>query len=106
MSEMQNEEFIVTRVFDAPRDLLFRVWTEADHLKHWWGPKGFTVTTCQVDLRPGGVFHYGMRSPQGAEMYGKWVYREVVRPEKLVFVASFSDAAGGITRHPMAPNFP
>jgi uncharacterized protein YndB with AHSA1/START domain len=59
-----------------------------------------------IDPRPGGVFHYGMRSPDGQSMWGRWVFREVVAPERLVFVASFSDEAGGLTRHPFATDWP
>lgn len=101
------EDFVITREFDAPRDLMFRVWTECAHLSQWWGPKGFTVFHCNVDLRPGGTFHYGMRAPNdGPEMWGKFVYQEVTRPERLVYLVSFSDANGGVTRHPMAPDWP
>ena len=90
----------------APRTLVFRAWTEPDRLACWFGPKGFTMLSCTLDLRPGGVFHYGMRSPDGHAMWGRWVFREVVAPERLVFVASFSDEAGGVTRHPFAPDWP
>src|SRR4051794_25044239 len=89
-----GREFVVTRVFDAPRDLVFKAWTEPERLKHWWGPKGFTLFACEIDPRPGGDFHYGMRSPDGRAMWGKWVFREVVPPERLVFLASFSDEQG------------
>jgi uncharacterized protein YndB with AHSA1/START domain len=65
-----------------------------------------TMSCCKVDLRPGGLFHYGMKTPDGHEMWGKFVYREIVPPEKLVFVVSFSDPQGGTTRHPMAPTWP
>ena len=75
-------------------------------LKHWWGPKGFTVHTCKVDLRPGGVFLYGMKAPDGSDTWGKFVYREIKAPEKLVFVVSFSDPQGGVTRHPASPDWP
>jgi len=101
-----QEEFVVTRIFDAPRELVWPVYTQAEHLKHWWGPKGFTMLSCTVDLRPGGLFHYGMKSPDGTEMWGKFVYREIVKPERLVFVVSFSDAKGGTTRHPWSANWP
>jgi uncharacterized protein YndB with AHSA1/START domain len=50
-------EFVITRTFDAPRDLVWRAFTEAEHLKHWWGPKGFKMLSCKLDLRPGGIFH-------------------------------------------------
>jgi uncharacterized protein YndB with AHSA1/START domain len=101
-----DREFVVTRVFDAPRDLVFRAGTEADRLAHWFGPKGFTMLSARLDLRPGGVFHYGMRSPDGKAMWGRWVFREVDPPGRLVFVASFSDEEGGVTRHPFAPEWP
>jgi len=98
--------FIITRRFDAPRDRVWQANTECRHLMHWWGPKGFTMQHCTIDLRPGGLFHYGMRSPDGHTMWGKFIYREVVAPERLVFVVSFSDQAAGVTRHPMSPTWP
>lgn len=101
-----SNTFSISRLIDAPRDLVWKVHTELDHMKRWWGPKGFTVFAATMELRPGGVFHYGMRSPQGQEMWGKFVYREIIAPERLVYVGSFSDAAGGTTRHPLAPGWP
>lgn len=98
--------FEISRVFDAPRDRVWKAWTEAERLKHWWGPAGFKVHTCKVDLRPGGSFLYGMTAPDGSEMWGKFAYREIKAPEKLVFMNSFSDATGGVTRHPWSPNWP
>ena len=100
------EEFVIARVFDAPRDLVFKAHTECERLKHWWGPKGFTMRVCKLDLRPGGVFHYCLRSPKGEDMWGKFVYREIAVPERLVFINSFSDEQGNITRHPFAPDWP
>jgi uncharacterized protein YndB with AHSA1/START domain len=99
-------EFVITRTFDAPRDLVWRAFTEAEHLKHWWGPKGFKMLSCKLDLQPGGVFHYGMQAPDGSVMWGKWVFREIFAPERLTIVISFSDANAGITRHPFAPVWP
>lgn len=72
----------------------------------WFGPMGFEMTTANLDFRPGGMFHYCVRLPQGNEMWGKFEYREIVRPEKLVLVSSFSDTKGGSTRHPMSPTWP
>jgi len=99
-------EFSISRVFDAPRDLVWKAVTESDRLKHWWGPKGFTMLVCEVDLRPGGVFLYSMRSPDGHEMWGKWVYREIAPPERLITVVSFTDEKGNFLRHPMSPTWP
>jgi uncharacterized protein YndB with AHSA1/START domain len=98
--------FTITRVVDAPRDKVWRAWTEVEHLRQWWGPKGFAVTHCKVDLRPGGIVHYCLRMPDGAEMWGKFVYREIAKPERLVWINSFSDKDGGTTVHPMSPDWP
>ena len=98
--------FTITRVFDAPRERVWQAWTEPERLKHWWGPKGFKVHTCKVDLRPGGVFHYGMKAPDGTEVWGRFIYREIVAPEKLVFIVSFSDPQGGRARHPWSEHWP
>lgn len=100
------QEFSITRTFDAPRDLVWKVYTEAEHLAKWWGPKGFGIRVAQLDLQPGGVFHYGMQLPDGKEVWGKFVYREIVAPERLCFVVSFSDENCGITRHFMSASWP
>jgi uncharacterized protein YndB with AHSA1/START domain len=101
-----GSEFTITRVFDAPRELIWKLWTDCTHLVHWWGPKGFTVRHCKMDLRPGGLFHYCLVSPDGDDMWGRFVFREVEAPERLVFIVSFSDEAGGITVHPLSPTWP
>jgi uncharacterized protein YndB with AHSA1/START domain len=106
MAETQSKDFVISRVFDAPRDLLWKCFTDPERMKHWWGPKGFTVIASKMDLRVGGTYHYGMQAPNGAPMWGLFTYREIVPPEKLVFINSFSDEAGGITRHPMSPSWP
>ena len=98
--------FVVSRVLDAPRDLVWRAYTEAGRLVRWWGPKGFTMQSATVDLRPGGVFHYGMRSSNGQDMWGKWTFREIVAPERIVTIASFTDVRGTVVRHPMSPTWP
>jgi uncharacterized protein YndB with AHSA1/START domain len=104
---MSNKEaFVISRVFDAPRDRIWKAWTEPERLKQWWGPKGFKVHTCKVELRPGGVFLYGMKAPDGGDVWGRFVYREIVAPKRLVFIVSFSDPQGGMTRHPGSPNWP
>ena len=99
-------DFVISRVFDAPRETVWKAWTEPERLKQWWGPKGFKVHTCKVDLRPGGVFLYGMRAPDGGDIWGKFVYREIAAPKKLVFIVSFSDPKGGVTRHPWNESWP
>jgi uncharacterized protein YndB with AHSA1/START domain len=102
----KDKTFTISRVFDAPRELMFRMWTERDHLVHWWGPKGLSMLHCTNDLRPGGVMHYGMGRPGGGEMWGKWVYREIAPPERLSFVVSFSDGQGNTERAPFSSEWP
>lgn len=103
---MNTAPFVISRVYDAPRDRVWKAWTEAERLKKWWGPAGFKVHTCKVDLRPGGFFHYGMTAPDGSDMWGKMAYREIEAPKKLVFINSFSDPKGGVTRHPWHQTWP
>ncbi len=100
------QDFTITRAFNAPRQLVFDVFTQPEHMAKWWGPKGFTMLVNNMDLRPGGSYHYCMVSPEGFKMWGKFVYREIIAPERVVFVNSFSDEQGNLTRHPMAPNWP
>jgi uncharacterized protein YndB with AHSA1/START domain len=100
LAAMQCEPFVIAREFDAPRDLVWRAWTEREHFSRWFGPKGFKTNLVKFDLRPGGMTHYSQTAPNGAELWGKAVYREIVPPEKLVWVNSFSDKDGGTTRHP------
>jgi uncharacterized protein YndB with AHSA1/START domain len=87
-------ELVITRVFSAPRRLVFSAWTEPERLVRWWAPKDFTTPFCTVDLRPGGKFHFCMRTPEGREIWGIGVYREIVAPERLVYIDSFADADG------------
>jgi uncharacterized protein YndB with AHSA1/START domain len=75
-------------------------------MQQWWGPKGVKVRASKMDLRVGGTYHYGMETPDGKIMWGRMVYREITPPERLVFINSFSDEAGGLTRHPLAPAWP
>jgi uncharacterized protein YndB with AHSA1/START domain len=91
-SAKPNErELVMTRVLDAPRELVFRVWTERQHLLRWWGPKDFTTTFFEVDLRPGGAWRARMRSPDGTEYSQHGVFREIVEPERLVFTFTWGD---------------
>lgn len=90
-SRVEEQEFIVEREFAAPQTLMFEVFTQPEHLKRWWAPKPYTVPTCTVDLRPGGIWHYSMRSPEGQEHWARSVYREIAPPEKLVYTSTFAD---------------
>ena len=87
-------ELVISRVFDAPRSLVFKAWTEPEHLARWWGPKGFTLVDCEMDVRPGGAWFRRMRSPEGAEYIKRGIYREIAAPERLVFTYVNEDADG------------
>ena len=98
--------FEISRVFDASRDKVWKAWTEVERLKHWWGPKGFTVKSLKNDPRPGGTMHYCLAAPDDSEIWGKFAYKEVVKEKKLIFINSFSDPKGGTTRHPWDASWP
>ncbi|GAA5345610.1 uncharacterized protein YndB with AHSA1/START domain [Planifilum fimeticola] len=99
-------ELVIARTFDAPRELVFKAFTDPEHLKHWWGPKGLTISVAKFDLRPGGIFLYSQQSPGGEVLWGKFVYREIVEPERLVYTNSFSDEEGNTVRAPFSPTWP
>jgi len=98
--------FVISRTFDAPRDRVWKAWTDREQLMQWFGPKGFKMTTANLDFRPGGTFHYCLQTPDGKEMWGKFVYRVIEAPKRIVLVNSFSDEKGGLTRHPMSATWP
>ncbi len=102
----KDTDLVISRTFDAPCAKVWKAFTKVEHLAKWWGPKGFTMVKTTLDLKPGGAFHYGMRSPDGTEMWGKFVYREIEPQDRIVFVNMFSDAEGGITKNPWIPEWP
>ena len=110
MAAADAREFVLTREFDAPRELVWKAWSEPERLAQWWGPKGFAMLVAKLDFRAGGSFHYCMEAPGGGpmsgKMWGKFAYREIVAPERIVFVNSFSNAEGGLTRHPLSATWP
>ena len=88
------ERMTVTRVFDAPRELVWKAWTDPKYVMQWWGPKGFTSPVCQMDFRVGGKFLYCMRTPDGQEGWNAGEYHEIVLHEKIVYSMYFSDSKG------------
>ncbi|TWT01429.1 SRPBCC domain-containing protein [Planomicrobium sp. CPCC 101079] len=97
VTRVEGREMIMERFFMASRELVFSMYTERDHIVNWWGPVGWTTTVYQMDVRPGGVWHYCMRSDNdGQEAWGKSVYEEVAKPERLVFTDAFSDENGAV----------
>jgi uncharacterized protein YndB with AHSA1/START domain len=89
-----DRELVVTRLIDAPRSLVFKAWTQPEHVARWWGPKGFVTIHCDMDIRVGGAYRCAMRSPQGTEHWKVGVYREIVEPERIVFTFAWEDADG------------
>jgi uncharacterized protein YndB with AHSA1/START domain len=87
-------ELVVTRVIDAPRDIVFSAWADPKQAAQWWGPQGFTTISCDMDVRPGGAYRACMRSPEGTRHCRHGIYREVVKPERLVFTFAWDDASG------------
>jgi uncharacterized protein YndB with AHSA1/START domain len=106
IEELIDRPLVIARTFDAPLEHVWRAWTERARLMQWFGPKGFKMPGAKIDFRPGGTFHYCLESPNGDEMWGKFVYREINAAESIVFVSSFSDEDGGLTRHPLSPDWP
>lgn len=89
-----DTEIQIIRVFEAPRDLLWKVFTTAEHLTHWWGPREWTLPVCEVDFRPGGLWLYCMQGPEGEQSCGRAVYKEITAPERYVYTDYFADAEG------------
>jgi uncharacterized protein YndB with AHSA1/START domain len=95
VSEERKQELVLERTFKAPRDLVFKVWTDAEHLAKWWGPEGFMTTVETLELFPGGKLFMTMHGADGVVIPSKGVFQEVTPPEKLVFSSSaFEDEAG------------
>jgi uncharacterized protein YndB with AHSA1/START domain len=96
-------DLIITRVFGAPRELVFRAWTEAEHFARWWGPHGSTLPFCRLDPRPGGTLHYQHHFPDYPDVWIRGTYRDVTAPERISFITWFSDAAGNRVERPGFP---
>jgi uncharacterized protein YndB with AHSA1/START domain len=90
----EPERMVVTRVFDAPRELVWKAWTDPKYVMQWWGPKGFTSPFCEMDFRVGGKFRYCMRTPDGQEFWNAGEYHEIVPHEKIVSSMYFADSEG------------
>jgi uncharacterized protein YndB with AHSA1/START domain len=84
-ADTSRREILVTRVFDAPRELVFKAWTDPKHLAHWWGPNGFSITTSEMDFKPGGVWRFVMDGPDGRDYQNEQVYVEIAESERLVY---------------------
>jgi uncharacterized protein YndB with AHSA1/START domain len=104
MSEIKT--FVISRTVNAPRELVWKVWTDPDHLQKWFGPKGVTMPNCTMDFRVGGSFFYTMHNPDGTEMSGKWIFTEITPPERIAVTSSFTDREGNTIRPPFPIEWP
>ena len=95
-SDAGQRGLTITRTFDVPREVVFAAWTDAKQAAQWWGPRGFTTISCEMDARPGGAYRACMRSPEGTRHCRRGTYREIVPPERLVFTFAWEDAAGDL----------
>jgi uncharacterized protein YndB with AHSA1/START domain len=98
MAEKRNnsEDLFITRIFDAPREVVWKAWTDPEHMKRWWGPKSFTAPFIKTDFRVGGKYLYCMRSPEGKDYWSTGVYREIDPLKRIVVTDSFADKEGNI----------
>lgn len=91
-----GNEIVITRVFDAPLDLVWKAWTDPEHVMRWWGPKDFTSPSCKMDLRVGGSYLFCMRSPEGDDYWSTGTFEEIAPKERIVYTDSFADEQGNV----------
>jgi uncharacterized protein YndB with AHSA1/START domain len=104
-----SDAVTLTRVFNAPRELVFKAWTEPERMMRWWGPAHFTSPACKIDLRVGGAYLFCMQSPDGQQFWSTGVYQEITPPERLVYTDSFADEQGNVvpaSYHGLAGEWP
>ena len=96
--QTEDRVLVLERIFDAPRGLVFKSWSEPERMVRWLGPRGFTSTILKADFRPGGAYRFHLHSPDGADHWLQGVHREIVEPERLVSTYAWADAEGKATR--------
>jgi len=112
ITDTTEEALVITRVFDAPRELVWKAWTEPEHMMRWWGPRAFTCPHCEIDFRVGGKILASMQSPEfneGRPIWSTGVYREIVPLERIVMTDSFADEKGNVvpaTHYGMGEDIP
>ena len=97
-----DTEMIMTRTFDAPRTVVFDAHTNREHIRHWWGPRGYDVKSCEIDLRPGGAWRFVQKGPDGTEHGFRGEFREVVRPERFTWTFEYEGAPGHVSLETIA----
>lgn len=96
MNTINKNELVITRVFGAPRELVWKAWTDPVHFMLWWGPKNFTCPVCKMDFRIGGKYLYSMKSTEGQEYWSTGIYKEIIPLERIVCTDSFADEKGNV----------
>lgn len=104
-NEGPAKELVITRVLNAPRELVFKVWSEPAHMANWWGPAGFKLSIKKFDFRPGGIFHYHMLAGEN-QMWARFLFGDIRQNELITFTSSFSDPGGNVTPAPFSKDFP
>lgn len=105
-TRLDNGAFVITRRFAAPPALVWRAWTQAEHLNRWFGPKGCVMNHGVMDFRVGGQYHYGLRMADGTMVWGLWRFREILAGTRFVHVQTFSDESGAVRHNPWDANWP
>ncbi len=105
-TQPEHTAFTLTRQFNTPRDVVWKAWSEADQIKHWWGPQGCAIDLKRFEFRAGGFFHYAMVFGGETAMWGRFNYREIAAPERLVWLNSFSNERCGMARAPFSEDCP
>ena len=100
ITETQSKKLVIVREFNAPKELVWKAWTDEEHHKKWWGPESYTSPYCKIDLRIGGKYLFCMLSPKGKEYWTTGEYLEISAPDKLVYTDSFSDNEGNVLTPP------
>jgi uncharacterized protein YndB with AHSA1/START domain len=95
-AEPVKQEIVITRVFDAPRELVWKAWTEPERMMRWWSPKGWTMPSCKLDVRVGGKYLFCHRTPEGEDVWVTGIYREIAPLERIVFTLCFADEHGNV----------
>ncbi|WGU39947.1 SRPBCC domain-containing protein [Phenylobacterium sp. NIBR 498073] len=102
---LQDDELLIERIFEAPPELVFEVWTTPEHLMRWWGPKDFVTTTFEQDFRVGGAYRACIRDDKGADHWMQGAYKEIVPAERIVMSFGWADGAMGVRDHTVTVTF-
>jgi uncharacterized protein YndB with AHSA1/START domain len=94
--QAKKTDLVITRIFNAPREQVWKAWTDPEHLKKWWGPAGYSCPDCTIDFRVGGKYLFSMQDSKGNKIWSTGEYREIIHPEKIVCTDSFADENGNV----------